>query len=1420
MSISYPPSARGAGSAAATAANHPLRRRLAGLRRRLRIVAASRTACWLICWAVAVFLAVGLLDQRFHLPGLVRAFALVGLLSGVGLLLYRYLIEPLAGPVDDLSLALRIEDRYPLLNDALATTVEFLDRSTGPAGESASLRGEAIRRTLARLDAIDFNAVVDNRGLRAAVPLAGLMLLTGLVLTSLFPLLTATAATRLLLPFAAVEWPKKTRLELNRVLTRIGRNKEYRLQGRVVGVIPDEVLLEVQHDGFPPQRRGFAVHPHDHTFTVHLKPEEVQRNFHFRLRANDAVSDEYAVEVLPLPTLIPLNGQPSPQVRIDQPAYTDLPTPQALAPGIGNVELTAGSVVTLRAACDRPLRRARIEYQPEVQGTVQAAALAALGIEHPLGALAAVVLGQAMTAPIPARLGPDPRHLEVTFHPAINGNYVLHFEDENELENSRTYELRLRLDTPPVVRLERPAPSRDVLAVLATAELPLHVVVEDSPFAIRSARLEYRTRPGEEPRLLPLFDATAGVARDLLPFAGLAPLAAPTPRLRLPRLEFIRRFSLRSLRHADGTPLREGDTVTLQASADDFDTVSPGKGPGRSHEVTLRIVGRDALEADLNREQGRVQKELVLLRDKQREALGKVKEIDQRLRQGGKLLPEREAAAAEAAAQQAQQEAAAEQDKADRADDAAARRDHRERTRALKEKGQELDAMAQELKRQATQLPEAAQLQQQIRERVGNDREGLRADLERIRETLRQNGMEHSNGMERMSAIARELNRLAEQEMEQIEPRLTNARKLAELEDERTRQERRAELESRARQAEEDARKAEERERSLNEQAAAVDREAAAASDDRQRDRRAEESKQLRLQAQEQRQRAAERRGDAERDRREAIEAPDPQRARQSLVEARRGQEEVEKTLNALLQDLEPWSSTLDVTGEASRLAREQKELMGQLEELEKKGLTGKNREELAELEKAELDAARDTQRRLQERTDQLLKQMKRLAEERAEKDPETAGDLKRAAEQAEENNLVGQMRAAGEHLRGNELNQARHKQREALAELEKLQRQLRDSREARLDRLSRKTREAEARVEALLDEQEKLQRKIREAGKLADPAERDRELQRLARRQRELQQQAGELAQQLSRLGNERGRQSLQEAADEMGEAHKQLSRGQRDDLKQEDVLDRLDEARRELDEARRRAEEELGREQLVRVGDLLRRLRERQQGHEEETNRIQKAALERKGWSRALKASLRDLGQNQGELGKEAVVLGKRELSGAPVFARLLEMAARAMDRAAERLAGMVRDTPALDRLPDSAVNRDQREALRRLDQLLATLKEAQEEPRPLSRGGDGDKGEPSTEAAGGPPRDDSLPPLAQMRLLRSLQNEVNERTEAFRQKHPDPARHGEAEKKELQDLRSEQKEVADLLERLTRPPGERNDPAALEPEEEGKP
>lgn len=1386
-----------------------LRGRLAALRRQLRLVATWRGLACAVALVLSIGLTVSWIDYHYDLFPLVRAVVLVATLSGLGLIAWFYLLRPLSQPMDDLSLALRIEQRYPTLNDALASTVQFLDEQrASPSGESPALRSEAVRRTLARIGNLDFGKIVDRRGLQTASFAAAVFATLTLGMVLFAPELATKGFWRLATPFASVQWPKKTQIELQPFARKVGRNREYQLAGVIRGVVPREGTLELEFKDVPARRLPFAIKSDDEgvaRFRITLKPEDVLRSFAFRIQANDASTELQSVEVLALPQLTSFEGGPSPHLTLSYPRYTDLPSPHRLPAGIGNVDAISGTLVEFRAAADRPLQRAWLTFLPEMREALTSLPLAPLASRDALSVLGSIALTRPIYDRQPLTLSEDGQRIRGVFQPVLPGSYVVWFVDEHELENSRQFELRIRPDPAPVVRLERPSPSKDALNVLPDAQLPLELIVEDPTFAIRNVWLEYRTNPDELPRSLWLYRPETGLNRELGAWLGSMARIAPVGRLRPQQLELGRLLSLGQLRHPDGSLLKPGDLLTIQALADDFDDLH-SKEPGRSHRVEIRIVSRDTLKLAIDQEEARIQTQLAQLRDKQREALEKTRAMENRLRKNEKLSPEREAVQAEIEAQRLLDEALAEEDKASKADDLREKKAHQEKAAELRNKAQEKAKQANDLRKQAAQFAETLELQRQIREKIGSQAEGLRAEMDRLRETLKQNNMEKSAAMERANLVKRELERLAEQELERIEPKLAEAKRNADLQDPAARQERAAELENRARQAEAEARAAQEQAKNLQEQAARAEQAAASSDEPEEKTQRLAEAQKSRREALAQLEKAQQKQAAAQAARAEANRPVDHDQIRDALADARKAQEEVEKSLNSLLADLEPSGSSNEVRRETGELLQKQREALAELDEVEKKNdiASGKTRDELNSEQKAALDAAAQEQNKLAERARQLTSKMKRLAEERQTKDPEAAKSLQDAADQLEAGNLANKMKAAEEAIAQNKLNEARQKQKEALAELEKLNKNLEENREKELDRLAKKLREAEKKVEELIDEQEKLQKKIRQAEKLQDEKERDAQLARLSKQQKQLQQQTEELLKELSRLRNQRVKQALEAAGGEMEEAGQQLRRGgKQDDEKQEDVLDRLEEARRELEKARQRAEEELAREQLARVADMIKRLQERQLGHLDEAKRIQDAVQARNEWSRGLSSSLRDLGENQSGLGDETEAIARKELAGAPVFSKLLQRAARSMNQAGQRIAAMRKQLPPLTELPDAELARQQQDALRRLTQLLESLKEAESEPRPLGNpngGGEGDDG-----PGGGGGGDDSLPPLAQLKLLRNLQEEVNRRTADFTRRHPNVENLDPKAQAELDDLRREQKEVADLLEQMTRPPGE---------------
>jgi hypothetical protein len=1232
-----------------------LQRRLVSLRHRLRFVVVFRGVCWLLAILFLTATVVGWLDWRVPLPGLVRAVALTGALSGLGYIGIRLLLRPLRTPSDDLALTLRIENVYPALKDQLASSVQFMEAPDDSESlGSASLRQQVVQDALRNAEHLDFNRIVNTRGL----PSAGLMFLgAGAVLfvwLFFYPAKAWTALERLAIPFGDRDWPGKTRLEIQAPPGLIARGEPLEIRGRVFGVIPAQAQIEF--DGLSPARQACPVQPgrEPNTGSLLIRRDRVDRNFRFQVRANDALSDWYEVKVLPPPVLVPLGGRASPQVHLQYPGYTDL-RDSDLPEGSGNIEAVAGTQVSFRAATDRSVARAWIEYRPEPAVTLPAAGLSFLGINHPAAVLVPLVTGQSIWDRVAVEIDSTGRELTARFAPKVTGAYALRFEDEAGLGNVRLFDLRIFRDPEPIVTLQRPSPSYDNLDVVPGAEFTLQVTADDPQFAVRSLFVEYRCRKSDAPRKLALYDHEAvgkGLAGIL---SGLAGQRFPIPELRLrpPQLTVTKNLSINHFRHPDGRPLKEGDVLVLQFCADDFDDVSLDKKPGRSHEVELRIVGRATLEAVLEKTHAQVQQELVRLQKLQQQAIQHVIGPEQEWRHAGRL------------------------------------------------RNQDVD-----------QLIQAEQVQQQIRARVGTVSDGLRGELAKSLRTLRDNHLPTTTTRERLEIVAKELARLAQRELEQIEPRLTQARK---------------------------------------EKAGAKSQKT-------------------------------------------------PEVGRGPLGEVRQFQEEVATTFADLLKLLEPWAGINELKAEAKTILQEQNSLQQETKNLDKDETRGQGTDRLPPPQRAALDKSAESQQKLAERASELFGKMKRMARDQKVKDAALAEKLDSAAAVGAAKDIGGQMKIAADRIKANQLGDALKAQQNAREAMENMVQALEERREEDLERLRKKLQEAENTIAKLADRQEQLQKKVKEAEKIIDPEKRRQELQRLSRQQEQLQKEAHAMLRELTRLRAEGARQALSDAGDSMDQARQQLTRDQDSDEAQEEALDRLNETRRALKQGQREVEEELAREKLAKVAEEIKRLKERQEAALNEGERIFREVLQRKIWDRGHRISLADLATAQKLLAEETETLTKNKLARAQVFTKMLAKSTEAMTRAAESIQQQMQqanDDPKRV-VADSEYTKHQREAVRRIDQLLDAVKPEKGMGQASPPTGDGS----TSGGSKGRPGDESLSLLAQLKGLRILQKELNDHTDRFAKNHPDVTNLKSEELRELELIRNDQKELAELLDELTKP------------------
>jgi len=715
---------------------NPLLKRLAALRLKVRILDGWQGVCAVIALILGVGVTVGAIDFVIHLPTLVRALILVGLMIGCGAIVYRFLVRPFGKPCNNLNLALRVEEAYPELNDCLASTVQFLTQSKeelARVGGSEAMRERTVAETIEKASKYDFGRILDRR----AAALYGTAACAVLIVAGLAIWMqgeySRIAFWRLAEPFGGHTWTQMVveRLKNNKIEIvdayrheKIATKQPYHIKVNLSGQLPErlknakvEIRGKIRTDSSEPiVRENGAAYFIKRFDMVNQKDE-----FEFRIVYNDGAfpprTDQWhKVQVLPEPRLVALDNQPSPQITLYPPAYTELKT-MLLPAGLKNVEAFAGTKVRLRAKADRPLTNAWIVYQPTNPALFAAAWFAAAANQSdPYKLLARATAENVVWTRIPVTLEDDASILSAEFTPWVDGKYSLIMTDEYELEGHEDGDVHVLADPLPKVNVLRPTTNAKILFRLSAT---------DEQFAIKSMYVEHRKRNPDgtmdEPQRIPLYDAKA--FGKLIPEA-LARLGYPAPAsmrtfprlpmrgadLRLPsrKLDFETTWSLKN-------QFKEGDQIVIQICADDFCDVFRLREPGRSQEIELRIIGARKLlqiaEVDLAKIQEGVQK----ARKLQQEALETVNQT----RKKDKLEPK------------------------------------------------DVD----------TFIDSGEGKQRAVNDIIGNTpKDGLRKDLNDLRQMLKDNNLEGTQAYQDAGRIKGTLDNVAEVELQQLEPKIADVR--------------------------------------------------------------------------------------------------------------------------------------------------------------------------------------------------------------------------------------------------------------------------------------------------------------------------------------------------------------------------------------------------------------------------------------------------------------------------------------------------------------------------------------------------------------------------------------------------------------------------------------------------------------------
>ena len=265
-----------------------LRNRLIALRGRLRRLATGTGILVLMTTTLAAVLIVGGLDWLLNVPAWLRAVVLVGSLWAAFAFIRDRIVQPWRELGDDVALAMRVERQFPVLNDALASAVQF--ESAGPGSES--LRSATRRQAVREAADCDFDQLLDARSFGRTGLALTLLVLATIALLVIAPRSCGVALARLADPFGDHPWPPATQLTIE-AHEWLARGEPFVLRGELRGVIPERVAFRFGVEGATEVDQPLPVSAGDGvgSFSVRLEPNKVSRSFRYRVTANDSETD-------------------------------------------------------------------------------------------------------------------------------------------------------------------------------------------------------------------------------------------------------------------------------------------------------------------------------------------------------------------------------------------------------------------------------------------------------------------------------------------------------------------------------------------------------------------------------------------------------------------------------------------------------------------------------------------------------------------------------------------------------------------------------------------------------------------------------------------------------------------------------------------------------------------------------------------------------------------------------------------------------------------------------------------------------------------------------------------------------------------------------------------------------------------------
>ena len=551
-------------------------------------------------------------------------------------------------------------------------------------------------------------------------------------------------------------------------------------------------------------------------------------------------------------------------------------------------------------------------------------------------------------------------------------------------------------------------------------------------------------------------------------------------------------------------------------------------------------------------------------------------------------------------------------------------------------------------------------------------------------------------------------------------------------------------------------------------------------------------------------------------------------------------QKSIEGSLQRITRQLEAWGGPGEIRGQARNLRNQLQELDAHANSDTTKATQQRTANQLNDLAKQADELLGTTSRLAAEQTakaDALDREAEALSQELAEaqkqaaanpddaqqllnvaklendlRETEQAAATARAAAEAmsqatrssEGQGLPNQLRDAAEDLKAGRIGESAQGRDAALEQLDKFTAPLGEQSNTTPQQRTTQRNAAKDAIQELAEAQDELRKKIATAQANPDPTVQAEELKKLAPEQETLKKRADELARTMELNRDRTAAQALRRTSQSMSEAQTDLAEGQNPGDAVEKSLEEMNDAVDQLDKKQDEDKDELLREKREALTKPLQRLRDRQEATLNEANRLQEQIIKAKQWDRGVLVSLSDLQERQVKIAEELRLLTP-ELADWPVFEAIGNHAATAMDLAVTRIEDRTFDTdPSAAFDAELEANAHERmtepmaQALKRLEMILQSIVEEPKKPEPKP-----DAPPPEQPPEGEPPPQPKeapmIPPHAELKALRALQQEIVTATAEFNAKHPNPDHWTDADKAKIDELEVAQRTLGKLFDEL---------------------